>query len=212
MHCTHINADAIKYPEKSNPRPLWRNIILIGAMINLCACGSGGDENNAAVQTPTDGNAQGQNFTDQDTLDQESPDQEAPDQAAPGTEADTETPDEEALPRPIESRTATLSWFLPDERENGEALTLDEIKGFEVQYRKVDADNPFCPLGEVKDTYCSITILDPTRAEFDIPALETGIYEFTVAVFDTEDIYSRFTETLTATVDSLEETLIVVTN
>ena len=80
--------------------------------------------------------------------------------------------------------SVTLSWSIPSTRENGETLEQYEIGGYEVLFKKVG------------DTlYYSETINDGLTAQHVVSNLEPGDYEFKIAAFDNEGIYSQYTST-----------------
>ena len=78
--------------------------------------------------------------------------------------------------------TVTLSWIMPDTRENGESLELYEIGGYEIMYKKSG-----------DELYFSETINDSNTTDHVLEELEPGEYEFKVAAFDTDGLYSRYT-------------------
>jgi len=73
-----------------------------------------------------------------------------------------------------------LSWLVPNKRENGEALDITELAGYELRYRK-DTDEDFV----------YVTINDPWTNTYNFPYL-TGNYIFQVATFDKNGVYSNF--------------------
>lgn len=80
--------------------------------------------------------------------------------------------------------TATLSWNIPDSRENGEALELYEIGGYEILFKKAG-----------DSLYYSETITDAQVSNHVISDLEPGDYEFKITAYDTEGLYSTYTIT-----------------
>ncbi|WP_111641489.1 fibronectin type III domain-containing protein [Marinimicrobium alkaliphilum] len=74
-----------------------------------------------------------------------------------------------------------LRWERPSERENGENLFLEDIGGYELRYREVGSD-----------TY-EVTELGPDADEVVFENLE-GNYHFTIAVYDSSGLYSRFVD------------------
>lgn len=73
-----------------------------------------------------------------------------------------------------------LSWLVPNKRENGDALDITELAGYELRYRK-DTDEEFV----------YVTINDPWTNTYNFPYL-TGNYVFQVATFDKNGVYSNF--------------------
>lgn len=90
-----------------------------------------------------------------------------------------------------ELKTLSLEWVAPVERENGELLTEAEIGGFEILYRDTDADS-----------YESLIIDTTTEliTEYDF-SLSSGDYEFKIAAFDTDGLYSSYSDAATITVE-----------
>lgn len=73
-----------------------------------------------------------------------------------------------------------LLWNAPNRRENGDYLDITDIGGYELRYRRMTESN---------FTYVTINDAWSTRYYFRLPA---GAYEFQVAVFDKNGIYSQF--------------------
>jgi uncharacterized protein CbrC (UPF0167 family) len=73
----------------------------------------------------------------------------------------------------------TLRWSLPNARENGEYLELDEIGGFEVRYKKTS-----------DSVYTSKLIQDNRTTSINLNL--TGAYQFEIAAYDTNGLYSVF--------------------
>lgn len=73
-----------------------------------------------------------------------------------------------------------LRWNIPNKREDGSALDIRELGGYEVRYRRIE------------DTeYTYINIEDAYKNEANLPSLD-GNYVFEVAAFDNNGLYSRF--------------------
>lgn len=85
--------------------------------------------------------------------------------------------------------SATINWLIPTHRENGEQLLNGEIGGFEVAYRNTQSG-----------TYTSLIVEDATQASLEITNLEAGEYEFIIAAFDSEGLYSDFSDPTIATI------------
>jgi hypothetical protein len=73
-----------------------------------------------------------------------------------------------------------LYWNVPAQRENGDYLDITEIGGYEVRY-KLKSEN----------TFKSIQIKDGFTDAYYFDYLE-GDYEFQIATFDTDGLYSSF--------------------
>ncbi|MGB3610330.1 MAG: fibronectin type III domain-containing protein [Cellvibrio sp.] len=77
-------------------------------------------------------------------------------------------------------REVVIEWFIPSERENGAYLELDEIGGYEIRYKQVSAER-----------YQSVIIEDGGIDHYSLGAL-SGNYEFQIATFDVNGLYSEF--------------------
>jgi hypothetical protein len=80
----------------------------------------------------------------------------------------------------IVSSDVTIEWFIPTERENGDYLELAEIGGYEIRYKLLSATQ-----------YTSVTVSDGGVDQYDLGYL-AGDYEFEIATFDTNGLYSDF--------------------
>ncbi len=76
----------------------------------------------------------------------------------------------------------TLDWYIPNERENGDYLELDEIGGYEIKYKKA---------GDSKFTVVQIN--DGSVDRYSLGNL-SGNYEFYIATFDTDGIFSEYVQ------------------
>lgn len=85
--------------------------------------------------------------------------------------------------------SATINWLIPTQRENGELLSSSEIGGFEVAYRNTQTG-----------IYTSLIVDDATQASIEITNLAAGEYEFIIAAFDSEGLYSDFSDPTIATI------------
>ena len=75
-----------------------------------------------------------------------------------------------------------VTWMAPDKRENGAALYVEELGGYEIRYKKVS---------DARYTY--MTINDPWTQSYKFDWLE-GDYIFQIAAFDQNGIYSPFVD------------------
>ncbi len=80
------------------------------------------------------------------------------------------------------SGPVSFSWLAPDLRENGIALDITEIGGYEFRYRK-STDN----------IYTYVTINDAWTNYYNFSWLE-GTYIFQIAAFDKNGLYSNFVD------------------
>lgn len=76
-----------------------------------------------------------------------------------------------------------MSWNIPLQRVNGESLDLSEIGGYEIMYRNT---------GDL--LFESVIVSDSTVSNYLLENLESGQYEFLIAVFDTDGLYSDFSD------------------
>lgn len=91
-------------------------------------------------------------------------------------------PTQEPTPEPDPiTLSVTLYWSAPMQRENGTDLTTNELGGYEIRYRQV---------GDTE--YQSVVINDATVDQHYFDGLPDGDYEFQIAAFDTEGLYSEF--------------------
>ncbi|MFT6905435.1 MAG: hypothetical protein ACJAS1_002091 [Oleiphilaceae bacterium] len=89
------------------------------------------------------------------------------------------------------SSTVKLSWVVPTQRVNGNALLLNEIKGYQFCYT-IDGGSEAC---EVFD------VTDPAQSEYAVADLDVGIYRITLATIDTNNIYSGKSAVLQHTIN-----------
>ncbi|WP_347330122.1 fibronectin type III domain-containing protein [Marinimicrobium locisalis] len=80
-----------------------------------------------------------------------------------------------------------LEWERPEFRENGQYLDGDDIGGYELRYRR---------LGE--ERFKTVIINDGWDESFEIGEL-AGSYQFSIAAFDNEGLYSEFVSLSPAT-------------
>lgn len=77
-------------------------------------------------------------------------------------------------------QNVVIEWFIPSERENGEYLELDEIGGYEIRYKLKSASS-----------YQSVVVKDGGIDRYSLGEL-SGTYEFQIATFDVNGLYSEF--------------------
>lgn len=78
---------------------------------------------------------------------------------------------------------AVVSWDIPQFRANGDDLPLSDIGGYEILYR---------PLEQTE--YELVVIENQNRSEHVLEGLNPGEYEFLISAFDSDGLYSRFSE------------------
>ncbi len=86
-----------------------------------------------------------------------------------------------AAPLPAVASALQLNWLIPLERENGANLPLAEIGGYELRYRIRGAKN-----------FKSVIVRGASNKTFSMRGLPIGNYEFQIAVFDADGLYSTF--------------------
>lgn len=73
-------------------------------------------------------------------------------------------------------------WSPPNQRENGEFLDITELAGYELRYKRKSDSH-----------YTSIVIDDPYADAYYFDNLH-GEYEFQIAAFDLNGVYSEFVQ------------------
>jgi hypothetical protein len=84
-----------------------------------------------------------------------------------------------------------LSWTVPTQRVNGDALLLNDIKGYRFCYSK-DGGAELCS---------DFDIATPGQSSYSISDLASGDYEITLATIDINNIYSDKSASLSYKVD-----------
>ncbi len=85
------------------------------------------------------------------------------------------------------SGAVRLVWDRPERRENGEFLEGDEIGGYELRYRRLGEE-------DVK----TVIINDGWDEDYELGEL-VGSYQFSIAAFDNNGLYSEFVSLSPAT-------------
>lgn len=85
-----------------------------------------------------------------------------------------------AFPGTSQGRRVTLNWTSPKARENGNYLELREIGGYEIHYKH-----------RANSEYQVLILEDATLTEHSFSHSLAG-YEFKIAVYDTNGLYSEF--------------------
>lgn len=97
-------------------------------------------------------------------------------------------PDANVVDTPvIDSYKAVIEWDIPSTRENGDELLMSEIGGYEIIYRKT-SDQEFV----------TVVIEDPSVSEYSVTDLSAGEYEVRIAAFDTDGLYSDYSDAAVA--------------
>ena len=91
-------------------------------------------------------------------------------------------------------KTVQLSWETPTTREDGQSLYHYEIGGYEIKYRNVNDDEYHYLILLAED---SDNPADGTSVELS----DDGTYEFSVAVFDVNGLYSLYSDVVQITID-----------
>ncbi len=77
--------------------------------------------------------------------------------------------------------TATLSWNIPESRENGDLLIMSELDGYKVLVRDMASNAEYF-----------VMINDPSITEWDFTELTAGTWEFSIATVDVQGVYSSY--------------------
>ncbi|PCJ44304.1 MAG: hypothetical protein COA99_07200, partial [Moraxellaceae bacterium] len=85
--------------------------------------------------------------------------------------------------------SATFAWSVPKNRENGDALNINELNGYKILARNVS-----------NDTEQTITINDPTVTQWQLTGLASGVWTFSIAAVDTQGTYSNYSSVASKTV------------
>lgn len=105
------------------------------------------------------------------------------------TPAPTVKPTPAPTPVPQEKVSAVVEWDIPRTRENGDDLLLSEIGGYEIIYRNTQ-----------EIAYITVVISDQNLDEYLIENLNPGEYEVMIAAFDTDGLYSDYSDPALATI------------
>ncbi|WP_428242504.1 fibronectin type III domain-containing protein [Gynuella sp.] len=92
------------------------------------------------------------------------------------------------------ARLVRISWDTPERRENGESLYAYEIEGYEIKYRKM-TDQHY----QYRTLWASD--YDGLIEETAVSVAGGGSYEFAVAVFDGDGLYSQYSDAVIVTLD-----------
>ncbi len=144
----------------------------------LTACGGGGGGSSSTGGSSSNNSAIGDNGGSTGSA------------GEPATGGDSSGGAGAGSPEP-ETFSVKLSWSIPDTRENGDPLEVYEVGGYELQYKL--ASDP---------VYTSIVINNGNEQSYEITNLIAGTYQFRMASFDTANLYSDFTDPLSAAVGS----------
>ncbi len=74
-----------------------------------------------------------------------------------------------------------LQWQRPERRENGDYLEANEIGGYELRYKKRDSKE-----------YSYLIVEDGWHESYEFQQQLVGAYQFQIAAFDTNGLYSEF--------------------
>jgi len=81
----------------------------------------------------------------------------------------------------LTARSISVSWSIPDSRENGDTLYSYEIGGYEILYKR-----------DGEALYTSEIIANSQTTSIDIPDLLAGEYLVKIASFDTDNLLSEY--------------------
>lgn len=131
----------------------------------ILASGCGGGAGGGAVDTPSNNNASSSSSSSVSSTSSSSSSSSSASVEDPGT-----------APAAV-----ILQWQRPEQRENGEYLEADEIGGYELRYKKLNSDE-----------FNYLVVEDGWRESFEFQQELIGAYEFQIAAFDTNGLYSEF--------------------
>ncbi len=97
------------------------------------------------------------------------------------TNTNTEASNNQQGNTPVATKSVRVTWAIPSARQNGDPMSLNEIGGYEIIYRKV---------GE--SLFSSAVITTSAQVEYVVTNLEPGAYEFQIASFDTDNVYGQY--------------------
>lgn len=86
-----------------------------------------------------------------------------------------------ALFESFESGSVMLYWSAPQQRSNGDPMTVNDIGGYEIRYR--NAKSPY---------FKTVLIRDPATEQYRLNSVVLDNLVIEVAVFDNNGIYSDF--------------------
>ena len=79
--------------------------------------------------------------------------------------------------------TATIQWSHPTARENGSYLNLDEIGGYQIRFKNINANDA---------SYTYISIPGNLLTKYTLPMTVIKNIKFEIAVYDNKGLYSEF--------------------
>lgn len=101
---------------------------------------------------------------------------------------------EPTLPTPVEPEeklSVQLAWDIPMQRENGDELKPNEIGGYKIEYRRVGTT-----------IFQTFMVEDGLSDSTEIGDLVQGMYEFRIAAFDADGLFSDYSDIATIQVDA----------
>ena len=161
-------------------------MLLATLVLTSCGASTKFDGGNAAVPEPTD---QVDPTVPTDPTGPTDPNVSG-DPDGSGSPDDSDDPIVPVSPN-IKTSSVLVSWDIPDARVNGEDLPMSDIGGYEVMYRRIDQVG-----------YTAITLTDQNSTQHLVTNLVPGEYEFFIAAFDTDGLYSDFSESTYITIGS----------
>ena len=173
----------------------WNTFLKVLALVTLTAtltaCGGGGASTGGGTNSTGSGQTPTPPPTPEPTPTPEPEPTPDPEPTPTPTPEPEPTPDPEPTPPQPATFSATLNWNIPSSREDGTTLEMYEIGGYEIQYKLVSDSQ-----------YTSIVISDETRDRYEITGLNAGTYEFRIATFDIDNVYSQFSTPQSASIGS----------
>lgn len=113
-------------------------------------------------------------------------------------ETTTTPPEADPLPESEQfSKTVTLTWSVPVQRENGDPLSIAEISGYKIYYFM---EGTAVEVGEVED----ISPIDEQGnlvTNTDITIEQAGFWNFSIAAYDDNNLFSEMSDPIGAVID-----------
>ena len=106
------------------------------------------------------------------------------------TDTTTTDPVSDTTTEPTVTGTATLTWDIPESRENGNYLAISELNGYKVLVRDITNDIEYF-----------VMITDPNITQWDFADLTSGEWEFSIASIDTLGVYSSYSPTISKNIN-----------
>lgn len=153
---------------------LYRSLLYISLVVLVSACG-GGASSGASYESP---NTASTTTTTATSTSNSSSSSSSSSSASNSSSSSTTGENNAAVPSVV-----VLQWQRPEQRENGEYLEADEIGGYELRYKKINTDE-----------FSHLVVEDGWLESFEFQEKLVGAYQFQIAAFDTNGLYSEFVD------------------